>query len=255
MTPSETPQALSHDEIIERLRRRRAAGFDAEGAGAAPTGAPAAFVPQEGPPAPERDAAPDPGRAPPPPETSEATAGPEAPITAADLDRARDEARAEGLAQGREEGRAAAFAEGRAAGHAEGRAEAEAELAELRGVLLTALERLERPDAAVLQGLREAMVDAVLRIASARAGSRIEEMPDHFLARIDALAAQMSEAAGHLTLRLNPEDHAAVQAWLDDAPDAARSRFEPDPALARGDVTLEAAGIALDDRLDLAGEP
>ncbi|REC58358.1 flagellar assembly protein FliH [Rhodosalinus sediminis] len=252
MTASDTPRALSHDEIIERLRHRRAAGFDAEGAGAAPTGArAAAFVPQDAPPPPEPEAAPDPGHAPPPPETSEAPAGPEPAITAADLERARDEGRAEG----REEARAEAFAEGRAAGHAEGRAEAEAELAELRAVLTTALERLERPEPAVLQGLREEMVDAVLRIASARAGSRIEEMPNAFLARIDALAAQMSDAAGRLTLRLNPEDHAAVLACLEDAPEAARARFEPDPALARGDVALEAPGVALDDRLDLAREP
>jgi flagellar assembly protein FliH len=252
MTASDTPRALSHDEIIERLRHRRATGFDAEGAGAAPTGArAAAFVPQDAPPPPEPEAAPDPGHAPPPPETPGAPADPEPAITAADLERARDAARAEGRA----EARAEAFAEGRAAGHAEGRAEAEAELAELRAALTTALERLERPEAAVLQGLREEMVDAVLRIASARAGSRIEEMPDAFLARIDALAAQMSDAAGRLTLRLNPEDHAAVLTCLEDAPEAARARFEPDPALARGDVALEAPGVALDDRLDLAREP
>lgn len=247
MTRSDNPRSLGHDEIIELLRSRRSNGFAAEQpcAGARPPEAQDAFVARPmAPPEPEGQRAPEPQR--------DGTARPaDIPetYTAADLAQARREAHDEGLAQGRREAQEEAYAEGLAAGRAEGRSAAEAELADLRALLLTALERLDAPGETALDALREQMVAAVLRIASARAGSRIDEMPGGLLARVESLASQVSAAAGQLTVRLNPADHAALRAYLDDAPQATISQLEPDPTLARGDVELHTPGIVIRDRL------
>lgn len=249
MTRSDTSRSLAHAEIIELLRSRRSNGFAAEQpcAGDRSPEPQGSFVAHPLAPAePEGQSAPEP----PHDGTARPADIPET-YTAADLAQARREAHDEGLAQGRRDAQEAAYAEGLAAGRAEGRSAAEAELADLRALLLTALERLEAPGETALEALREQMIAAVLRIASARAGSRIDEMPGGFLDRVESLASQVSAAAGQLTVRLNPADHAALRAYLEDAPQATISQLEPDTTLARGDVELHAPGIVIRDRLGM----
>ncbi|MGS4946768.1 FliH/SctL family protein [Meridianimarinicoccus sp. RP-17] len=157
----------------------------------------------------------------------------------------------EGHAEGFEQGYSAGSEEGRIsswnAGHDTGRREAEAELQAARDAFLQAAAALTRDDAIDLGALVPALTDAIRQLASQRAGQAIDDMPGPFLDRIETLAHQARQGLETVSIRLNPEDHAAIAPHLPSAPLVAKSRLTADPDLGRGDVALRVGSIRLND--------
>lgn len=165
-----------------------------------------------------------------------------APVEVIDPARRLADARADGYAAGRADG----VEEGLARGRAEGRAEAEAELAPARGAFLAAAARLAvaGDPADEIAGV---LADAVRRLAAERAGQMIDALPAAFAARVEALADRVAQGVRGVTLRLNPDDLAAITPHLAGCDVLGSAELAGDARLARGDVEVRADGIRLAD--------
>lgn len=152
------------------------------------------------------------------------------------------EARAEGYAAGHADG----MEEGLSLGRAEGRAAAEAELAPARGAFLQAAARLVvAPDPA--EDIAGVLAEAVRRLAAERAGQMIDTLPAAFAARVEMLADRVAQGVRTVSLRLNPDDLAAITPHLAQFDLLDGAVLAGDPRLARGDVEVRADGIRLAD--------
>jgi flagellar assembly protein FliH len=155
--------------------------------------------------------------------------------------------RAEGLEEGRcvgfEEGKAEGMEEGRAAG----RAEASAQLERVIQAFEAATSRLSDLTAVDSDALAASINEAVLRIASDRAGKAIAEQPDSFADRIEALLATIRIVSGQPSIRLNPADLASIQPLADTREKLRHCNFVADDALAHGDLSVMVGTIGIDD--------
>lgn len=155
--------------------------------------------------------------------------------------------RTEGLEEGRrvgfEEGQAKGMEEGRAAG----RAEASAQLERAVQAFEAATSRLSELTAVDSDALAASINDAILRLASARAGRAIAEQPDSFADRIEALLATIRTVSGQPSIRLNPADLASIQPLADTREKLRHCNFVADPSLANGDLSVMVGTIGIDD--------
>ena len=155
--------------------------------------------------------------------------------------------RAEGLEEGRrvgfEEGKAEGMEEGRAAG----RAEASAQLERVIQAFEVATSRLSDLTAVDSDALAASINEAVLRIASERAGKAIAEQPDSFADRIEALLATIRTVSGQPSIRLNPADLASIQPLAETREKLRHCNFVADDALAHGDLSVMVGTIGIDD--------
>lgn len=152
------------------------------------------------------------------------------------------EARAEGYAAGHADG----VQEGVARGIAEGRAAAEAELAPARGAFLAAAARLAvAGDPA--DDIAAVLAEAVRKLAAERSGQMIDALPAAFAARVEVLADRVAQGVRAVSLRLNPEDLAAITPHLAGFDVLGGAELAADARLARGDVEVRAEGIRLAD--------
>ena len=155
--------------------------------------------------------------------------------------------RAEGLEEGRrvgfEEGKAEGMEEGRAAG----RAEASAQLERVIQAFEAATSRLSDMTAVDSDALAASINEAILRIASDRAGKAIAEQPDSFADRIEALLATIRTVSGQPSIRLNPADLASIQPLADTREKLRHCNFVADDALAHGDLSVMVGTIGIDD--------
>lgn len=165
-----------------------------------------------------------------------------------DLEAIRQNAFEEGRAAALTEleaSRAESFEEGREAG----KAEAEAELSDARAAFLTASSMLVRMDSDVLVQLDQAMSEAVMRLASERAGMAIKDAPKGFAARIENAAARLARGIEAIDIHLNPNDLKAIQKALEGHTTLEAARLRPDENLAHGDLRIQAGDIGMDDIL------
>ena len=155
--------------------------------------------------------------------------------------------RAEGLEEGRrvgfEEGEAKGMEEGRAAG----RAEASAQLERAIQAFESASEHLMELTKVDSSALGSSINDAILRLASERAGHAIAELPDSFANRIEALLATIRTVSGQPSIRLNPGDLASIQPLVETREKLRHCNFVADPALASGDLSVMIGTIGIDD--------
>lgn len=143
----------------------------------------------------------------------------------------------------------AGVAQGHAAGLTEGRTIAQAELAAARDAFLAAARNLAMQGPELSDQLAELMAVAVRDLAAQRAGQAIDALPKPFIARIAKLADRVAQGMRSVSLRLNPDDLAAIGPHLADT-DLDGAALTPDPALKRGDVEIRADGIRLADVLE-----
>lgn len=155
------------------------------------------------------------------------------------------DARADGYAAGRADG----AEQGRAEGYAQGRAEAEAMIAPARDAFVAAAAGLVAAGDPA-DGLAEVIAAAVRRLAAERAGQMIDALPASFAARIDALADRVAQGVRAVTLRLHPDDLAAITPHLAEFDVLSGAEVTPDDRLSRGDVEVRADGIRLADLLE-----
>ena len=172
-----------------------------------------------------------------------------------------------GRAEGLEEGRRAGFDEGQAKGmeegRAAGRAEASAQLERTVQAFESATARLSELSAVDSDALAASINEAILRLASERAGLAIAEQPDSFADRIGALLATIRTVSGQPSIRLNPADLASIQPLADTREKLRHCNFVADDSLAHGDLSVMVGTIGIDDIIvpseaaakDPAGDP
>ena len=178
-------------------------------------------------------------------EGSEGEATEDVPASTSQVD--FEAGRAEGLEEGRrvgfEEGKAEGMEEGRAAG----RAEASAQLERVIQAFEAATSRLSGLTAVDSDALAASINDAILRIASDRAGKAIAQQPDSFADRIEALLATIRTVSGQPSIRLNPADLTSIQPLADTREKLRHCNFVADDALAHGDLSVMVGTIGIDD--------
>ena len=156
-----------------------------------------------------------------------------------------------GRAEGLEEGRRAGFEEGKVTGMEEGRtagrAEASAQLERAVQAFESATARLSELSAVDSDALAASINEAILRLASERAGQAIAEQPDSFADRIEALLATIRTVSGQPSIRLNPADLASIQPLADTREKLRHCNFVADESLAHGDLSVMVGTIGIDD--------
>ncbi|MDA9194199.1 hypothetical protein N9P08_03045 [Alphaproteobacteria bacterium] len=150
-----------------------------------------------------------------------------------------NEAFERGKAEGVIEGREAAIVEIKAAAELEARAE----LADKVSAFEEGLAALTKPQALQVETLAKSIQATILRLASERAGSQIDDMPEAFVNRIDALTCSVGKKIKEGQVQLNSDDYALM------VPFFANTTFDfvANPDLKRGDIVLRFDGIELRD--------
>ncbi|MGB2462418.1 MAG: FliH/SctL family protein [Candidatus Puniceispirillaceae bacterium] len=156
---------------------------------------------------------------------------------------------AEGRATGEETGHKAGHDKGYEAGRAAGQAEATAQLE-------TAIQGFEKATLALasaatldLDALTARIHDAILSLASERAGMAIAEMPEAFAGRIESILATIKQGADHPQISLNPDDLLALKPIIATRERLQNCSLDADETLAPGDVRLVIDGIGIEDEL------
>ena len=150
-----------------------------------------------------------------------------------------NEAFERGKAEGIIEGREAAIVEIKAAAELEARAE----LADKVSAFEEGLVALTKPHALQVETLAKSIQATILRLASERAGSQIDDMPEAFVNRIDALTCSIGKKINEGQVQLNSDDYALMVPFFPDT----KLDFVVSPDLKRGDIVLRFDGIELRD--------
>jgi hypothetical protein len=146
-----------------------------------------------------------------------------------------------------ERGKAEGMIAGRDAGIAETKATAEAaaqaNLTDKIAAFEAALVALAKPQALQAEDLSRSIHAAILKLASQRAGQQIDDMPENFLVRIEALVTSIGQKMAAGKVHINADDYKVMLPYLADT----QFDFVAEPGLARGDVILKFAGVELHD--------
>ena len=127
-------------------------------------------------------------------------------------------------------------------------AETEAKFADKVSAFETALMALAKPQSVDVELLSQSMQTAVIRLAAARTGMAIDELPESMLTRIDALAEAAGKKAAAGQVIMHPDDCAVIAPIIAARPDPLV--IEANAALQRGDIRIRFDGIELDDLID-----
>ena len=127
-------------------------------------------------------------------------------------------------------------------------AETEAKFADKVSAFETALMALAKPQSVDVELLSQSMQAAVIRLAAARIGMTIDELPEIMLTRIDALAEAAGKKAAAGQVIMHPDDCAVIAPIIAARPDPLV--IEANAALQRGDIRIRFDGIELDDLID-----
>ncbi|WP_323119553.1 flagellar assembly protein FliH [Burkholderia alba] len=174
---------------------------------------------------------------PPPPDDGGAAAA----ALAAELQRVRDAAHAEGIAAGHVEGQALGYQAGYEQGHAQGfeagRTEARAEAAQLAALAATFRDALT----GVERDLADDLATLALDIAQQVVRHHVQHDPAALIAAAREILAAEPALAGAPHLLVHPADLPVVEAYLKDELDALGWSVRTDPAIARGGCRAHAA--------------
>ena len=166
------------------------------------------------------------------PDFDPSASAPASALTAAELGQVQEQAYRE------------AHERGHAEGLASGRAAVDAELSRLRSIVSA----MVRPFADLDDEVTQQLLRVATRMAEQLLRRELRADPDamHELAReaVDAIRDQTRT----ITIRLNPEDAAAAQAWLAEAQEPAW-RLMPDAALDAGDLQVRGENLSVDARV------
>ena len=104
-------------------------------------------------------------------------------------------------------------------------------------------------DAVDVSELAPVLEQAVLRLASERAGLAISENPQGLVQRIENLVEKVKSGAQAISVTLNPEDLKAVDRWRPAASAHPAWIWRADASFASGDIQLKLDGITVTDLL------
>ena len=97
--------------------------------------------------------------------------------------------------------------------------------------------------------LAPVLEQAVLRLASERAGLAIHENPQGLVQRIEHLVEKVKSEAKAISVTLNPDDLKAVDTWRPFASAHSAWTWRADASFASGDIQLKLDGITVNDLL------
>ena len=104
-------------------------------------------------------------------------------------------------------------------------------------------------DAVDVSELAPVLEQAVLRLASERAGLAISENPQGLVQRIENLVEKVKSGAQSISVTLNPDDLKAVDRWRPAVSTHSAWVWRSDASLASGDIRLKLDGITVTDLL------
>ena len=146
-----------------------------------------------------------------------------------------------------ERGKAEGIADGRHAASAEikesASADAKAELAGAVSAFNDALNSLLKPQALQAEALSRSIRKKILDLASERAGQHIDDVPNAFSGRIEALVASIGQKMTDGKVQLSSDDYKVIAPYFSDS----EFDFSINANLMRGDVVLKFDGVELHD--------
>ena len=169
-------------------------------------------------------------------------ASPTSPFETAKM--AYDRGHADGVVAGHE----AAEAELRASIEAE----FDAKLANKIDIFESALTALAKPQTSDITSLSLSLQAAVVRLAAARTGIAIDELPELLLTRIEKLADAAGKNVSTGNVFLHPDDCAVIAPIM--AERQCPVKIDADPQLYRGDIRIRFDGMDICDIADLRAE-
>jgi flagellar assembly protein FliH len=178
---------------------------------------------------------------PPPPEAVEIVPHVALP-TLEEIEAIREQARAEGYAEGLQEGRAAGHAEGYADGARAGQIEAESELEHLRSIAATFSDAVVQADETIAHDVLE----LALRLARGMVRTAFEVRPELILPVVQEAIGYLPVLAQPATLTLNPEDAEIVRQAMGQELVKGGWRIVEDALLARGGCKVDTASNQID---------
>jgi len=158
--------------------------------------------------------------------------------TAAELEALREDARAEGYAEGREEGRAAGHAEALEAGRLEVALEAET----LRAMAATFSGAITAADETIAADV----LDLALHLARSMVRTAFTVRPELIIPIVREAIDYLPVLQQPAILALNPEDIEIVRAALSDELDKGGWRVVADPQVGRGGCKVDTASNQID---------
>jgi flagellar assembly protein FliH len=158
--------------------------------------------------------------------------------TAAELEALREDARAEGYAEGREEGRAAGHAEALEAG----RQEVALEMDTLRAIAGTFSQAVTAADETIASDV----LDLALHLARSMVRTAFTVRPELIIPIVREAIDYLPVLQQPAILALNPEDIEIVRAALSDELDKGGWRVVADPQVGRGGCKVDTASNQID---------
>ena len=154
-----------------------------------------------------------------------------------------------GMREGEEAGSKAGYDKGYEAGRAAGQADASAQLETAIKGFEKATLALADSSALDIDAMTASIQQAILGLASERAGIAIAEMPDAFAARIEGILAGIKTGTDHPLVSLNPDDLLALKPIIETREKLQKCTFAADEGLATGDIKMVIDGIGIEDEL------
>ena len=105
------------------------------------------------------------------------------------------------------------------------------------------LDSLARPKAMQVEALSSSINATILKLASERAGIQIDELPEAFSDRINALVTGIAQELAEGKVHLNEDDYATMKPYLTNL----GFQVVANANLMRGDVTIEFDGVEVHD--------
>jgi flagellar assembly protein FliH len=158
--------------------------------------------------------------------------------TAAELEALREDARAEGYAEGREEGRAAGHAEALEAG----RQDVALEMDTLRAIAATFSQAVTAADETIASDV----LDLALHLARSMVRTAFAVRPELIIPIVREAIDYLPVLQQPAILALNPEDIEIVRAALSDELDKGGWRVVADPQVGRGGCKVDTASNQID---------
>ena len=123
----------------------------------------------------------------------------------------------------------------------------EAERIEIISRLEAVIAAAAGTEAVDVSALAPAIEQAVLRLASERAGLAIQENPEGLVQRIEQLIEKVKSSASAICVTLNPGDLKAVETWRSAQNAYPNWIWRADTQLVSGDIKLKLDGISVSD--------
>ncbi|VXC66987.1 flagellar assembly protein FliH [Massilia sp. 9I] len=162
--------------------------------------------------------------------------------TLEELEAIREQARAEGYAEGYDEGRAAGQAEGYADGAKAGQIEAEGELEHLRAIAATFSDAVVQADETIAHDVLE----LALRLARGMVRTAFDVRPELILPVVQEAIGYLPVLSQPATLTLNPQDAEIVRQAMGQELIKGGWRIVEDAGMARGGCKVDTASNQID---------